>query len=46
MNDDDRALIKRLYDLNDDQVLEAEKLYYRSGFSICAAAKVIRDKTK
>ena len=46
MNDEDRELIKRLYGLDKDQVFEAEKLYNRSEFSICAAAKVIRDKSK
>jgi hypothetical protein len=46
MNDEDRILIKRLYGLSDKQVFETEKLYSRSSFSICAAAKVIRDKPK
>ena len=46
MNDEDRELVKRLYGLSDEEVLETEKIYNRSGLSICAAAKIIRDKTK
>lgn len=41
MNKEDKDLIKRLYDLTDDEVFEAEKLYMRSSFSICKSAKII-----
>ena len=38
---EDKNLIVELYGLNGDEIKEAEKLYHRSTFSICAAAKIV-----
>lgn len=46
MNSEDKALIKKIYELSDEEVFEADKLYRRSGFSVCAAAKVIINRRK
>ncbi len=44
INKDDRARMKRLRDLSDEQVKEAEKLYYRSSLSPLAAAKLVKGR--
>jgi hypothetical protein len=43
-SNDDKSLIIELYGLNSEQVFEAEKLYVRSSFSVCASAKIIKGK--
>ena len=44
INDDDRDLARRLHDLTDKQLFEAEKLYYRSSMSYLAAARTIKNR--
>jgi hypothetical protein len=43
-SNDDKALIIKLYGLNSAQVFESEKLYVRSSFSVCASAKIIKNR--
>ena len=43
---DDRALIKRLYGLNEKEATEAFRIYYRKPMSICAAAKSVANRRK
>ena len=40
----DKVLIKEIYGLSDAEVLEAEKLFIRSSFSLCKSAKIIKDR--
>ena len=40
----DKGLVKKLYGLTDSEVFDAEKLFIRSSFSVCGAAKVIKDR--
>jgi hypothetical protein len=43
-NSHDKDLVKRIYDLTELEVFEAEKLYVRSSFSVCKSAKIIKDR--
>ena len=42
--EDDKDLVKELYDLNDKEILEAEKMYSRSPFSACKSADIIKGR--
>lgn len=46
MSNEDKSLIRRLYSLTDFEVIEAEKLHRRAGFTICGAAKAVAAKRK
>jgi len=39
---DDKALIKRLYNLTDEQVSKAIRKHLKGSMSLCAAAKVVK----
>ena len=41
---EERAFIKNAYDLTSEQVLDAIKLHKRAPFSLCAAAKIIKNR--
>ena len=42
--EDDKDLVKELYDLNDKEILEAEKMHSRSPFSVCKSADIIKGR--
>lgn len=46
VTDKARGVAQRLYKLTDREMLEAEKLFYRSSRGLCASARVIRERRK
>jgi len=43
---EDKNLVIELYGLNKDELRSTEKLYHRSSFSVCAAAKIVLGRRK